>query len=96
MLSGVAQHDAAVQRRDLWRVDPDARLRLRYWGEECVVYHGASGNTHRLAQPVGELLELLQMEQATAEEISERINLDREDVDHALREMLRLGIAEQR
>ncbi|CAN7711031.1 HPr-rel-A system PqqD family peptide chaperone [Pseudorhodoferax sp. LjRoot39] len=74
---------------------PDARLRMRHWGEEWVVYHGASGSTHRLAQPVGEILELLQSAQATPEEISERIDLDRGDVDQVLEEMLRLGIAER-
>lgn len=68
---------------------------MRHWDEECVVYHGASGSTHRLAQPVGEMLELLQSAQATAEEISERIDLDRGDVDQVLGEMLRLGIVER-
>ncbi|WP_156374383.1 HPr-rel-A system PqqD family peptide chaperone [Pseudorhodoferax sp. Leaf274] len=79
----------------LWRVHPDARLRMRHWGDESVVYHGASGSTHRLALPVGEMLELLQSVQATPEQISERIDLDRGDVDQVLQEMLRLGIAER-
>jgi PqqD family protein of HPr-rel-A system len=95
MLSGVTQDDRSMDAQSLWRVHPDARLRLRHWGEESVVYHGASGSTHRLAQPVGEMLELLQSEQATPEQISERIDLDRGDVDQVLEEMLRLGIAER-
>jgi PqqD family protein of HPr-rel-A system len=95
MLSGVTQDDRLMDAQSLWRVHPDARLRLRHWGDESVVYHGASGSTHRLAQPVGEMLELLQSEQATPEQISERIDLDRGDVDQVLEEMLRLGIAER-
>lgn len=95
MLSGVAQNNASSDTQDLWRVHPDARLLLRHWGEESVVYHGASGSTHRLQQPVGEMLELLQTSRATADEISERVNLERDDVQHALREMMRLGIAER-
>jgi PqqD family protein of HPr-rel-A system len=95
MLSGVAQPNASSDTQSIWRVHPDARLLLRHWATESVVYHGASGSTHRLQQPVGEMLELLQTVSATVDEISERVNLDADDVQHALREMLRLGIAER-
>lgn len=95
MLSGVVHNIGSSDGAGLWRVHPDARLRLRHWGDESVVYHGASGSTHRLQLPVGEMLELLQGVAATVDEISERVNLERDDVQLALREMLRLGIAER-
>lgn len=94
MLSGVAQWQGSSDEQCVWRVHSDARLRVRHWDDESVVYHGASGSTHRLQRPVAEMLELLQGVAATADEISERLNLERDDVQHALREMSRLGMAE--
>ncbi len=77
-----------------WRVASDAQLRLRYWDDECVLYHGASGDTHRLPELVGKLLEHLMQTPATIPALSEAIDLHEEDVDAALNELARLGITE--
>lgn len=79
-----------------WRVASDARLQLRYWGDECVLYHGAAGNTHRVPELVGRLLERLQSDTvATTAALSEGVDLDAGDVQSSLMEMCSLGIAER-
>lgn len=78
----------------LWRVAPDAQLRLRFWDDECVLYHGASGDTHRLPDLVGHLLERLQQAPASVPVLAEAINLHEEDVESSLQELARLGITE--
>ncbi len=94
MLSPMAQQNVSSAVHERWQVHPDARLRIRYWGEECVLYHGAAGNTHRLPEPVGQMLEALQTGPATVAELSERIDLHLADVEDSLQEMRRLGIVE--
>lgn len=95
MLPAVPQHHGpSIGEAALWRLHADARLRFRYWGDECVLFHGAAGNTHRVAQPVGQLLEALMSSDGSAEQLSERIDLELDDVQLALQEMRRLGIVE--
>jgi PqqD family protein of HPr-rel-A system len=77
-----------------WRVASDAQLRLHYWDDECVLYHGASGDTHRLPELVGKLLEYLMQSPSTIPALSEAIDLHEEDVETALNELARLGITE--
>jgi len=78
----------------LWRIAPDAQLRLRYWDAECVLYHGASGDTHRLPDLVGHMLERMLQSPATIPVLTEAIDLHEEDVENALNELARLGITE--
>lgn len=78
----------------VWHLAPDAQLLLRYWDDECVLYHGASGDTHRLPELVGRLLERLGEAPATIPELAEAIDLHEEDVAASLEEFVRLGIAE--
>lgn len=78
----------------LWQIADDAQLRLRYWDDECVLYHGAAGNTHRLPDLVGLMLEQLQISPASILALAESINLHEEDVETALHELARLGITE--
>lgn len=77
-----------------WRVAAGAGLRLRFWGDECVLLHGACGATHRLPEPVGRLLEHLLAAPASATELSEALNLHRDDVARALVELASLGITQ--
>ena len=42
-----------------WQLTPGHDLRLRFWGESCVLHHRASNETHRLAAGAGQLLEHL-------------------------------------
>jgi len=77
-----------------WRVASDAQLQLRYWDDECVLFHGASGDTHRLPELVGQLLEHLMQTPASIPALSDSIDLHEEDVKNALNELARLGITE--
>lgn len=79
-----------------WRIVNDAALKLRYWDEECVLFHAASGDTHRLPDLVGHLLERLVQADATVPVLAEAINLHEEDVQTALIELARLNITEIR
>lgn len=40
-----------------WRLVQDASPGIVWWGDECVVHHLASNETHRLSSPAGRLLE---------------------------------------
>ncbi len=77
-----------------WRIAPQASLALRFWDGECVLYHGASGDTHRLPEEIGRLLEQLAGGMAEIPQLVEAINLHSEDVQRALLELARLGIVE--
>lgn len=78
-----------------WRVAADAGLELRFWGDECVLFHGASSDTHRLPDVVGRLLERLATVPMAAARLSQEIDLHEDDVADALRELSRLGIVEE-
>ena len=77
-----------------WRIAADAQLQLRFWDVECVLFHGASGDTHRLPDVVGRMLQALATGAATASSLSQAVDLHEEDVSAALRELRRLGILE--
>ena len=78
----------------LWSVVPDAALRLHCWDGECVLYHGASGNTHRVPELVGKLLQCLLDAPASAGEISTAIDLHPDDVVASLHALVQLDIVE--
>ena len=46
---------------------------FKYWGDDCVVYHPESGNTHLLSTPHAQLLELLREPQTREETIKQII-----------------------
>ncbi|MEO8249861.1 MAG: HPr-rel-A system PqqD family peptide chaperone [Burkholderiales bacterium] len=78
-----------------WQVPADAALTLRYWDGECVLFHGAAGDTHRLPEAVGQLLQRLQqVPAAAASELSAAVDLDEQDVELSLAELSRRGIVE--
>jgi PqqD family protein of HPr-rel-A system len=56
-----------------WRAISDSELRWRCWGDECVVYHTGSGDTHLLTAEAVDVLQTLQRKSATAEELADRI-----------------------
>lgn len=84
----------AMSTDSLWRVPPDAGLRLRFWDDECVLLHGASGATHRLPAAVGRLLERLLAAPASVAALSEALDLHADDVAGALSELASLGITQ--
>lgn len=75
-----------------WRLAAESRLRFRYWDSECVVFHGAAGDTHRVPQAVGQLLQALAQQPDDARALSDRIDLHLDDVQAALEELRTLGI----
>jgi len=77
----------------LWQIADNAQLKFRFWDDECVLYHGASGDTHRLPELVGRLLQQLLQAPATTAALADSIDLHEEDVESALRQMTQLGIA---
>ena len=54
---------------ECWRVDQDTRLHYRQWGEDYVVYHEQSGDTHMFDQSGIEILSFLEKNTATTVEI---------------------------
>lgn len=78
-----------------WRIASDSRLKLRFWDDECVLFHGAAGDTHRLPAIVGQLLQVLLESPASIDELSTRIDLHDDDVRSALQDLSRLAIVER-
>nr|WP_145552579.1 HPr-rel-A system PqqD family peptide chaperone [Variovorax boronicumulans] len=75
-----------------WHLAAESRLRFRQWDNECVVFHGAAGDTHRVPQAVAQLLQALAQRPGDAQALSARIDLHPDDVQAALEELRRLGI----
>ncbi|WP_189690648.1 HPr-rel-A system PqqD family peptide chaperone [Pseudorhodoferax aquiterrae] len=75
-----------------WHLAVESRLQFRQWDSECVVFHGAAGDTHRVPQAVAQLLQALAGQPDDAQALSERIDLHLDDVQAALEELRRLGI----
>ena len=78
-----------------WRVRHGARLKFRYWDGECVLYHGATGDTHRVPEPVGQVLEALTSSLSSIDDLSVTVDLHAADVAEILDAMRELGIVER-
>jgi PqqD family protein of HPr-rel-A system len=78
----------------VWRIADDAQLKFRYWDDECVLYHGASGDTHRLPEVIGKMLEHLMQAAASISALSISIDLHEDDVKVALDKLAGLGITQ--
>lgn len=77
-----------------WRIARDAELRLHVWDDECVLFHGAAGDTHLVPELVGQMLQILTHAPASVVDLSAAVNLDVADTRSALHDMAALGIAE--
>lgn len=53
----------------MWHVAPTAGLLWTTWGDECVVYHGASGDTHLLNPIAADILRRLQSSPASVQDV---------------------------
>ena len=59
-----------------WRVVPGSSFRWRHWDDESVLYHGESGDTHRL-NPVGaRALEHLARGPMTADSLGRQLSAE--------------------
>lgn len=76
-----------------WRLTPGANLRWHCWGDECMVHHALSNDSHRLSGWATELLiELSGREQAGREELASACGLDPADVDEAMSALVALDL----
>lgn len=84
--------------------NPRYPLLWHNWGDEFVVYHTGSGNTHALDYLAANVLKLLQASPANmaelAETVSRHLDLEQDDdlyeyIERILREFERLGLVEQ-
>lgn len=78
----------------LWSLSPGHDLALRTWGEECVVHHRLSNDTHRLAAWVGELLQdLAEQGPQTSAALAARFEgLDPAELELTLDQLRRLDL----
>ena len=60
-------------RASQFRVPPGADLQYRTWGEETVVYHGPSGDTHLLNPLAAEALRVLASQAAGVDDLTRRL-----------------------
>ena len=56
-----------------WAVSAASRLSWRVWGDDVMVYHHGSADTHKLSVPAIRALESLQKESLTVDELIERL-----------------------
>ena len=52
-----------------WKIDRDAGLKVRHWGEDVVVFNPRSGHTHFLDEVSGRLLQWLAEQPRTEDEL---------------------------
>lgn len=89
-----------------WQLKPDFQLCWKKWDDQLVLYHAGSGDTHLIDSLGYEILQYLQEQPRTVEEIlthilktESTVEVDEESVNMRLNEflaeMFRLGIAEQ-
>ena len=95
------------QRDQRWAVNPASDLHWRQWGESCIVFNAASGQTHFINEIAAALLRLLMTEQAIHsrslnhselhDRLGETLNLELDDefrdyVDELLNSLDELGL----
>ena len=56
-----------------WVVSAASRLSWRVWGDDVMVYHHGSADTHKLSVPAIHALEHLQKEPLTVDQLIERL-----------------------
>ncbi len=56
-----------------WQVSPALKLSWRTWGDDTVVYHHGSGDTHKLNPLSAQALRLLQSQPRTAHDLTQQL-----------------------
>ncbi len=57
----------------LWKLLDADLLRWRWWGDQLVVFHAGSGDTHLLDALAGQVLDCLRRSPATLDELAEQL-----------------------
>ena len=74
-----------------WHVAPRAELAWRRWGDEYVIHHFHSNDTHRLALLPGQIVEHLALHgESTAQALAEQFLLDDDDAVDLLNQLEKL------
>lgn len=77
----------------LWTVSAGADLAVRQWGDECLVHHALSNDTHRLSAWAAEVLfELADAGPASPAVLAEHLAMAETDIDLALTTLARLDL----
>lgn len=56
-----------------WGFNSECRLHRRRWGEDCIIFNAASGQTHLLNELGAEILHCLQAADMTVAELGEQL-----------------------
>jgi hypothetical protein len=76
-----------------WNMTYGADLSCRFWGDECLVHHALSNDSHRLAAWAGRLLmALTDMEAASTEVLADYLGQDADEVETALAALAKLDL----
>jgi len=81
-----------------WRIDPGGRVAIHHWGDEVLVHHLASNDTHRLDPAAGWVLEeLASGPPGRLEDLLARapFETDPEDLQQALLTLESLGFVQR-
>lgn len=79
---------------ECWHISPFAALRWHRWGNEYVVHHEASNDTHRLSAAAGELLtHLWRRKSAGVGDLALQAGLDESEAAAILAELCALDLA---
>lgn len=79
---------------ECWHTPPFVALRWHRWGEEYVVHHEASNDTHRLSAAAGDVLtRLWWCKRASVGDLALHAGLDNAEAASILEELCRLNLA---
>ncbi len=85
---------AAPSAAPRWTLTYGADLAIRVWGDDCLVHHALSNDTHRLAAWLVPALQRLGAEPpATLDELAELMDADTDTARDVLQQLERLSLA---
>ena len=77
-----------------WCLTPGAEFAVRCWGDECLVHHRLSNDTHRLSRWAAELLQTLGAGPASIGELAHRHDRDPAELEAALQTLAGLDLVQ--
>ncbi|WP_156392015.1 MULTISPECIES: hypothetical protein [unclassified Roseateles] len=78
-----------------WTLTYGADLSIRVWGDDCLVHHALSNDTHRLAAWLVPALErLAEQPPASLDELATLMDADLETAADALQQLQRLSLVQ--
>lgn len=80
---------------EIWCLTPGADLAVHCWGDECLVHHGLSNDTHRLSRWAADLLRTLGQGSMSCAALARHQDMDPTDVDEALKTLAGLDLVQR-